>query len=110
MTTEQIETGRIETGWIETGRTYGSSEPVAIRVVRRGTKVTIDDDGAAVRLAGRPSGWLERAERIVAAAGLNVNRRGVVFVPAVGDERTERLVALVAATSLEVYDALLDER
>ena len=95
---------------IETGRRYGSSEPVAIRVVRRGMKATIDDDGAAVRLAERPAGWFERAERIVAAAGVNVNRRGVVSVPAVGQARTDRLVALVAATSLEVYDALLDER
>jgi len=41
---------------------------------------------------------------------VSVNRRGVVFVPAVGEARLERLVALVAATSLELYDALLDER
>lgn len=43
-------------------------------------------------------------------ARINVNRRGVVFVPAVGEGQLDRLVALVAATSLEVYDALLDER
>jgi hypothetical protein len=95
---------------IETGRTYGSSEPVIIRVTRRGTKVTIDDAGAAVRLAGRPRAWLERADRVVRSAGVNVNRRGVVFVPAVGEARVDRLVALVTATSLELYDALLDER
>ena len=71
--------------------------------------MTVDDDGAAVRLAGRPPGWLELAERIVRSAGVNVNRRGVVFVPAVGEARLDRLVGLVAATSLEVYDTLLDE-
>jgi hypothetical protein len=92
------------------GSTYGSSEPVVIRVRRRGDKLTIDDDGGAVRLAGRPSGWHERADRIVEDAGVNVNRRGVVFVPAGGEAHLDRLVALVAATSLEVYDALLDER
>jgi hypothetical protein len=95
---------------IETGRTYGSSEPVMIRVTRRGTKLTIDDDGAAVRLAGRPPAWLECADRVVRSAGVNVNRRGVVFVPAVGEARLDHLVALVAATSPELYDALLDER
>ena len=95
---------------VHTGRTYGSSEAVVIRVVRRDGKLTIDDDGAAVRLAGRPPGWLERADRITAATGVNVNRRGVVFVPAVGDAQRDRLVDLIATTSLEVYDALLDER
>jgi hypothetical protein len=94
---------------VVTGRTYGSSEPVVIRVVRRDSKLTIDDDGAAVRLAGRPAGWHERAGRIVEATGVNVNRRGVVFVPATDEARLGRLVDLVATASLEVYDALMDE-
>ncbi len=94
---------------LHTGKTYGSSEPVVVRVRRRGDKLTIDDGGTAVGLAGRPSGWLDRAERIVESAGVNVNRRGIVFVPAVGEARLDRLTALIAATSLEVYDALLDE-
>ena len=106
----QWQPGEVTQEQIETGRTYGSSEPVIIRVTRRGTKVTIDDAGAAVRLTGRPRAWLERADRIVRSAGVNVNRRGVVFVPAVGEARVDRLVALVTATSLELYDALLDER
>lgn len=65
---------------VDTGRTYGSSARAMTRVVRRDGKLTIDDDGAAVRLAGRP------------------------------EARLDRLVDLVAVTSLEVYDALLDER
>ncbi len=95
---------------VDTGRTYGSSEAVVVRIRRRDGRLTIDDDGAAVRLAGRPRGWHERTERIVEVAGANVNRRGVVFVPTVGDAQLDRLVAVIAATSLEVYDALLDER
>lgn len=94
---------------VVTGRTYGTSEAVVIRVVRRDGKLTIDDDGAAVRLAGRPAGWHERADRIVGATGANVNRRGVVFVPATNEAQLDRLVDLVATTSLEVYDALIDE-
>lgn len=92
-----------------TSRTHGSAEPVVVRVRQRGDKLTIDDDGAAVRLAGQPVGWHERTERVVAEAGVNVNRRGVVFVPAVGEAHLDRLVVLVAATSLEVYDVLLDQ-
>lgn len=92
-----------------TGQSYGSAEPVHVRVRRRGDKLTIDDDGSAVRLAGRPEGWHERAESVVREVGLNVNRRGVIFVPAVGEERCDRLVDLVADTSVRVYDALLDD-
>lgn len=95
---------------IATGQRYGSDEPVVVRVRRRDDKLTVDDDGAAVRLAGRPPGWHERADRLVRVTGANLNRRGVVFVPAVGDAQLDRLVAFVASTSLEVYDALLDER
>jgi hypothetical protein len=39
---------------------------------------------------------------------LNVNRRGVVFVGTVYPRMLERLVALVAETSLAVYEALLE--
>lgn len=94
---------------VPTDRSYGSAEPVAVRVRRRGDRLTVDDAGAAVRLAGRPSGWLDAVERIVAVHGLNVNRQGVVFVPAFGDGDLDRLVALVADTSLVVYDVLLDD-
>lgn len=94
---------------VDPGLTYGSAEPVVVRVRQRGAKAVIDDAGAAVRLAQRPAGWLDRAERVVRRVGLNVNRRGVVYVPAVGTDGQDRLVGLVATTSLEVYDALLDD-
>jgi hypothetical protein len=94
---------------VDTGRTYGSSRPVVVRVHRRDGKLTIDDDGAAIDLAGRPPGWLERAERIAESAGVNVNRRGIIFVPAFHESQVEHLVVLIAGTSLQVYDTLLDE-
>ncbi len=47
--------------------------------------------------------------RIVGATGVNVNRRGVVFVPATDEAQLDRLVDLIATTSLVVYDALIEE-
>src|SRR5262245_46731762 len=47
---------------------------VAVDVRRRGYRVSIDDDGRSVRAAGRPAGWLEVAEEVVAEEGMNVNR------------------------------------
>ena len=79
---------------VDTGKSFGSSEAVMVRVRRRDGKLTIDDDGAAVRLAGRPDGWHERADRIVEATGVNLNRRGVVFVPAVGEAQLDRLMRI----------------
>ncbi|HEX2110554.1 MAG TPA: hypothetical protein VHF67_03280 [Gaiellaceae bacterium] len=67
------------------------------------------DDGAAVREAGTPGrGWLETAEHVVAREGMNVNRRGVVFVSAVEGRDLAALAARLAETSLAVHAALLD--
>lgn len=63
----------------DTDLNYTPREPVRVRIRRRKRRYDIDDDGAAVRLAGKPSGWLEPVEQLVALEGLNVNRRGVVF-------------------------------
>ena len=66
------------------------------------------DGGQAVRLAGMPPGWLAVAQRVVDDLGLNVNRRGVVFVPAVYPDWVDELTARVADASLAVYEALLE--
>jgi hypothetical protein len=93
---------------LETGVDYRSGEPVQVRLRRRGNRVHLDDGGNAVQHAGRPSGWLDVAERVVAADGFNINRRGVVFV-AVGRGRDLAPLALrLSDTSLGVYLALLD--
>lgn len=94
---------------VETGHIYVEGRPVVVRIRRRGPWVAIDDDGAAVALAGRPPGWLAVAERVVEEAALNVNRRGAVFVGRVHERRdVGELVARVAATSRALYGALLE--
>jgi ankyrin repeat protein len=104
-------------GWGERGETvleggvdYVAGEPVRVRVRRRGRNLTIDDEGAAVARAGRPDGWLDVARR-VAEDGfwLNVNRRGVVFVPAFeGRIGVPWLVLRVADAAAAVYQELLE--
>ncbi|HEY7009335.1 MAG TPA: hypothetical protein VH395_10360 [Jatrophihabitantaceae bacterium] len=93
---------------LDTGLRYRDSEPVLIRVRRRGRRYDITDDGAAVSLAGRPGGWLERVERLVAAEGFNVNRRGVLFVPAVAGRDITSLALRLADTSRSAYLDLLE--
>jgi hypothetical protein len=99
------ETGEIV---LETALSYGH-EPVRVRVRKRGRRYDLTDDGAAVREAGTPGrGWLETAEHVVAREGMNVNRRGVVFVSAVEGRDLAALAARLAETSLAVHAALLD--
>ena len=93
---------------VETGLSYRGSEPVLIRVRRRGHRYDITDNGAAISLAGKPSGWLEAVDRLVAAEGFNVNRRGALFVPAVEGRDITSLVRRLADTSRRVYLALLE--
>ena len=93
---------------VEPGEVYGPGLPVRVHVVRRGRRVDIHDGGEAVRLAGRPAKWLERAQEVAAAEALNVNRRGVVFVPTYEGRDTEALTARLAATSGRLYAELLE--
>ena len=93
---------------VETALSYTSDQPVVIHVRKRGPRYDVDDDGAAVRLAGEPTGWHEEAEGLARAHGLNINRSGVVFVPAVVGRDIDALVLSVADTSLSLYLALLE--
>jgi hypothetical protein len=93
---------------VDAGVVYRHGAPVIIRVRRRGRRYDISDDGGALRLAGRPPGWLERAERVVAAEGFNINRHGVVSVPAVAGRDIALLTVRLADASRGVYLALLD--
>jgi hypothetical protein len=92
---------------VEVGE-YREGAPVVVRVRRRAHWVDIDDDGAAVALAGRPHGWLDAAEQVVREAALNVNRRGRVFVTVHERRDLDELVTRVAATSRALYAALLE--
>lgn len=93
---------------VETGRRYRKGEPVRVLVRKRHHRYLVSDDGQAVRLAGRPQGRLELAERVVREDYLNVNRRGVVFVGTVYPRMIDGLVVRVGDRSLAVYEALLE--
>ena len=93
---------------LKTGLTYRGSEPVQIRVRRRGRRYDITDDGVAVSLAGKPRGWLDRFERVVSAEGFNVNRRGALFVPAVEGRDIASLAIRLPHISRSAYLDLLE--
>jgi hypothetical protein len=84
------------------------------RVVPSGSMSASAAGATRSTTSGRPSpapapsaaGW--SADRIVAEQGLNVNRTGRVFVPAVEGRDLDALVQTVAETSLAVRAALLD--
>jgi hypothetical protein len=95
---------------VETGREWIPDEPVQIRVRTRGHWTEVDDLGEAVRRAGKPPGWLDAAERVVAEQGMNVNRAGVVFVsygPRAGHD-LETIAGRLADSALDVYNTLLE--
>jgi hypothetical protein len=94
---------------LETGLYYVDGEPVLVRLRKRGRRYELRDDAHAVELAGRPAGWREREAAVVDEHDLNLNRTGVVFVPAVeGGVDRDWLGRRVAETSLAVYDVLLE--
>jgi hypothetical protein len=105
------EAGRGE-WWLDSGLTYGEGGPaVEVLVRRRPGRRLVSDSGRAVELAGRSAGWREVADAVVGAHGLNLNRRGVVSVPAVprrGTAWLDSLAARVADASLALYEALLE--
>src|ERR671935_222210 len=93
---------------IETELSYLPDAPVQVSIRKRGNKWDIDDGGEAVRLAGKPPGWLEVARQTVAEDALNVNRAGVVFVSTFREDWVVPLAERIAAASKAVYDALLE--
>lgn len=104
--------GGSETGEVvlSTGYTFGDGEPVLVHVRKRGRRINLHDGGDAVRRAGKPRGWLELAEEVVAAEGLNVNRAGAVFVPVVEGGDLAALATRLAGCALDVHAALLELR
>ena len=102
--------GELGEATLDSGLSYGSRKPVEVRVRKRGHRYDISDQGGATAAAGKPAGWLGQAERVVAEVGLNVNRRGVVFVSAVEGRDIASLAMKVAETSLAVYSTLLESQ
>lgn len=118
MTTlaEQVDTALSSWGdlgevTLDTGLDYGDGEHVRITLRKRGRRLVFSDEGRAVRKAG-VSGrdWLEVAERTAALDGMNVNRMGAVFAPAVlsAGRDLAKLAQRLAETSLAVYSELLE--
>jgi hypothetical protein len=93
---------------LPTSLAYREGDPVVIEIRKRGHRYDLSDEGAAVQKAG-VRGWLPVAEALVAEEGFNVNRRGVVFVPAVEGRDLAALAARLAETSLAVFQELLEE-
>lgn len=87
---------------------YFPGHPVVVSKRKRGNRYDFDDGGAAVALAGQPPGWLDVSQRVVAEEGLNVNRKGVVFVQGFEGRDLGRLEHKVADASRAVYLALLE--
>ncbi len=92
---------------VDSGLAYGDGEPVRILVRKRLDHYLLTDEGRAVEKAFKPAGWQEPAEW--AAEPMNVDRRGAVFVPAVGSggRRLAELVVRLADASRAVHEALL---
>jgi hypothetical protein len=90
---------------------YADGEPVVVQIRKRGRRYDIDDEGAAVAKARwlGAQDWHTVAEEVVDAHDLNVNRRGVVFVPAVeGGVDLAWLAFKVARCSYALHSELLD--
>jgi hypothetical protein len=81
---------------------------VRIEVRKRGGRYDLTDGAAAVNLAGRPGGWLAVASDTVAELGMNVNRRGVVFVTGFERRDLADLAIRLAECSRLVFVSLLE--
>jgi hypothetical protein len=93
---------------LETGLPYVAGQQVCIYVRKRHGRYDLTDGAAAVNLAGRPDGWLATAADTAAGVGMNVNRRGVVFVTGFGRRDLADLVMRLAECSRLVYVSLLE--
>lgn len=97
--------------WAESEERVVEAGAFPIHVRKRGIRYDLDDAGEAVaraRRLGAPHGWLGIAEGVVAAEGFNVNRQGVVFVPAVEGRDIATLAARLGDCAERVHAALLD--
>jgi len=95
---------------VDAGIRYADGDPVEIRVRQRGRRIDVDDAGATVLKAGKPRGWFEVAQEVVAEPGFsfNVNRAGVVFVPLVEGRDVDEVAARLARACAALYGELLD--
>lgn len=94
---------------IDTGLEYAPGDPVHVRVVRRERRISVGDDGGAVRRAGRPSGWRDALDAVADELVVNISRDGVVSLPVVRAGPGESsIVRRIGEASLALYQELLD--
>lgn len=101
--------------WLDSGLTYGGGEPLLVLVRKRPRGALgwfeFSDDARGATAAGKPRGWLTVARQVVDELGMNLNRRGVVFMAAPerrGAAWHHSISTRVADASLAVYEALLE--
>jgi hypothetical protein len=94
---------------VTTGLAYRPGEPVTVTVTHRAQRTSVSDEGAAVKWAGKPTGWLGVAERLERDRDVNIARQGVVWLPvvAVGPDE-QAIVQRIAEASLALYQDLLE--
>lgn len=94
---------------IDTGLEYRPGDPVRVRVVRRGHRISVTDDGAAIEKAGRPPRWREAADRLAEELVVNISQKGVISLPVVPvGPGEERIVRRIGEASLGLYQELLE--
>lgn len=94
---------------IDTRLRYRPGDPVRVRVVHRGKRISVSDDGAAIDKAGRPPGWRVAADRVQRELDVNVSRAGAISLPVVSlGPCEEKVVRRIAQASLGFYQALLE--
>jgi len=95
---------------VDTGLTYDGVRPVRIHVSKREGRYRISDDGGAVDAAGAARDVTYPEQLTVGRYSVNVNRQGVVWLPAVTptDEWLTTICDIVAKGSVALYEHLLD--
>jgi hypothetical protein len=96
---------------IDSGLEYVPGDPVLVSVQHRERRTSVSDGGAAVERAGRPPGWHQAVDRVLAELDVNISRDGVVSLPVVRlGPPEERVVRRIAEASLSLYQELLELR
>jgi hypothetical protein len=90
---------------------YLPGHPVQVRVVHRERRISVTDNGEAVRRAGRPPRWRDAVDRVLEEFDINITRDGIVWLPVVEvGPGEEAVVQRIAQASLSLYQELLELR
>ena len=94
---------------VATRLAYRPGEPVTVTVTHRAQRTSVSDQGAAVKRAGKPTGWLAIAGQLERDRDVNITRQGVVWLPVVAVGPGEQtVIERIAEASLALYQELLE--